>query len=68
MSGPLRFLDNSVPGSGGIQVATVNMSTSFRMKKRGNVPPRLDTLGDVSDVIQGVNLREIKTYVASRVI
>lgn len=29
---------------GGRQVATVKRSTSLRMKKRGNVPPRLDTL------------------------
>jgi hypothetical protein len=27
-----------------MQVATVKKSTSFRTKKRGNVPPRLDTL------------------------
>lgn len=31
--------------SGGVQVATVNASTSFRTKMRGKVPPRLDTLG-----------------------
>ncbi len=30
--------------SGGVQVATVKRSTSLRMKKRGKVPPRLETL------------------------
>lgn len=30
--------------AGGWHVATVNMSTNLRMKKRGNVPPRLLTL------------------------
>jgi len=29
----------------GTQVAVVNASTSLRMKKRGNVPPRLEALG-----------------------
>lgn len=29
---------------GGWQVATVKASTSLRTKKRGKVPPRLDTL------------------------
>lgn len=34
---------------GGVHVAEVNMSTNLRMKKRGNVPPRLETLrGSVS--------------------
>jgi hypothetical protein len=31
-------------GEGGRQVARVKASTSLRMKKRGNVPPRFDTL------------------------
>ena len=31
---------------GGVQVACVKASTSFRMKKRGKVPPRLETLED----------------------
>jgi len=31
-------------GSGGRQVATVKASTSLRTKKRGKVPPRLETL------------------------
>ena len=30
---------------GGWQVATVKRSTSLRIKKRGKVPPRLETLG-----------------------
>ena len=30
--------------AGGRQVAFVKKSTSLRMKKRGNVPPRLETL------------------------
>lgn len=30
---------------GGRQVASVKKSTSFRTKIRGNVPPRLETLG-----------------------
>lgn len=29
---------------GGMHVATLKASTSLRMKKRGKVPPRLDTL------------------------
>lgn len=29
---------------GGLHVAMVKTSTSFRIKKRGNVPPRLETL------------------------
>ena len=29
---------------GGVQVAMVKASTSLRMKKRGKVPPRLETL------------------------
>lgn len=29
---------------GGLQVAMVKTSTSFRIKKRGKVPPRLETL------------------------
>jgi hypothetical protein len=29
---------------GGTQVAAVKMSTAFRTKKRGNVPPRFETL------------------------
>lgn len=32
---------------GGAQVATVKASTSLRMKKRGKVPPRLETLLEV---------------------
>lgn len=42
-SGPLRssFLGGM---EGGVQVAEVNMSTALRTKKRGNVPPRLETL------------------------
>ncbi len=31
-------------GSGGRHVATVKASTSLRTKKRGKVPPRLETL------------------------
>lgn len=30
--------------NGGMQVATVKRSTSLRMKKRGKVPPKLETL------------------------
>lgn len=29
---------------GGTHVADVNRSTNFKMKKRGNVPPRFETL------------------------
>ena len=28
----------------GVHVASVKMSTSFKMKNRGNVPPRFETL------------------------
>lgn len=38
----------SVEAEGGMQVALVKASTSFRMKKRGKVPPRLETLSVVS--------------------
>jgi hypothetical protein len=31
----------------GVHVAAVNMSTNLRMKKRGNVPPRLLTLKEI---------------------
>lgn len=44
MRGPLR---RSVLGGreGGEQVAWVKRSTALRTKKRGKVPPRLETLG-----------------------
>lgn len=40
---PLRPADFG-GDDGGEQVAVVKVSTSLRMKKRGKVPPRLDTL------------------------
>ncbi len=36
---------------GGMQVATVKKSTSLRMKMRGKVPPRLETLEIISILI-----------------
>lgn len=42
MRSPLRAAFGAVVG--GIQLAAVNMSTNFRTKYRGNVPPRFDTL------------------------
>lgn len=45
---------------GGIQSATVKKSTSFRMKKRGKVPPRFETLKNLDHPIAkqiDVNLR-----------
>lgn len=44
MRGPRRSGERVVPGAGGMHVATVKKSTSLRMKKRGKVPPRLETL------------------------
>ena len=44
ISGPLRLEGRVVPAGGGMQVADVKRSTSLRMKKRGKVPPRLETL------------------------
>jgi hypothetical protein len=32
------------PAGGGVQVARVKLSTALRTKKRGKVPPRLETL------------------------
>ena len=54
-SSPFK-VERSLGGSeGGVQVAVVKVSTSFRTKKRGNVPPRFETL-------QGhVSLARIKT-------
>jgi len=40
-----------------MQVATLNVSTSLRMKKRGNVPPRLDTLN--RHIVNGGGLKEV---------
>ncbi len=37
-------LDFGEDGKGGWQVAIVKKSTSLRTKKRGKVPPRLETL------------------------
>ena len=42
MRSPLRSKRFGVVG--GMQFATVNMSTNFNTKKRGKVPPRLETL------------------------
>jgi hypothetical protein len=42
--GPLRFAGSLKEEGGGMQEATVNASTSLRTKKRGKVPPRLETL------------------------
>lgn len=39
-------VERSLGGTeGGKQVAFVKRSTNLRMKKRGKVPPRLETLG-----------------------
>ena len=44
ISGPFS-VEGSLGGSmDGRQVADVKTSTSLRMKKRGNVPPRFETL------------------------
>lgn len=51
---------------GGMQVATVKKSTSLRMKMRGKVPPRLETLKVISIYIFKAT-RKV-TYVASNVI
>lgn len=50
---------------GGRHVAEVKTSTALSMKNLGNVPPRLETLGDVS-CSRWVKKNE--TYVASSVI
>ena len=44
MTGEAPALRSVGGEEGGAQVAWVNRSTSFRMKKRGKVPPRLETL------------------------
>lgn len=51
----------------GTQVAFVNMSTNFRTKKRGNVPPRLLTLCK-SVLVEDGGSGQCGTYVARRVI
>lgn len=43
--GPLSVGGSLESGRGGMQVAVVKKSTSLRTKKRGKVPPRLETLG-----------------------
>lgn len=43
MRGPLRSFSKGGE-VGGWHVATVKYSTNLRMKKRGKVPPRLETL------------------------
>jgi hypothetical protein len=53
---------------GGMQVATVRASTSFRIKKRGKVPPRLATLRTELVMIEERKGWIEGTYVASRVI
>ena len=51
---------------GGMQVAVVKASTNLRTKKRGNVPPRLLTLGRRSvDCQTGFEMWD--AYVASKV-
>ena len=42
--GPLSLGGREKEGGGGMQEATVKASTSLRTKKRGKVPPRLETL------------------------
>ena len=44
MGVPLRVEESVGSGEAGRHVATVNTSTSLRMKNRGKVPPRLETL------------------------
>ena len=44
MRGPLREEASEGGSAGELQVAIVKVSTSLRMKKRGKVPPRLETL------------------------
>lgn len=41
---PLRVEVSVGGGEAGMHVATVKTSTSLRMKNRGKVPPRLETL------------------------
>ena len=65
MRGPLREVGSEGGVEGGLQVAMVKVSTSLRIKKRGKVPPRLETL----DMLVRYRALEVaETYVASRVI
>lgn len=57
MRSPFRSASGAV--SGGLQVASVKASTSLRTKKRGKVPPRLDTLEVISSIL-GVEVGDIK--------
>ena len=58
MRGPVRESEDGGL-EGGEQVATVRTSMSLRTKNLGNVPPRLDTLVDVSCLVE---ITEIKTF------
>ena len=55
---PLRSADMG-EDEGGVQVATVKVSTNLRMKKRGKVPPRLETLFIASVTLPGSNTAEL---------
>ena len=44
VAGSFRSREERTEAEGGMQVARVKVSTSLRMKKRGKVPPRLETL------------------------
>lgn len=46
--GPLSVAGSLKSEVGGMQDATVKASTSFKTKKRGKVPPRLETLELIS--------------------
>lgn len=67
-SGPRRVEGSLKSAAGGTHVATVKVSTSLRTKKRGKVPPRLETLRR-KRVLVGAGLRRVFvwTYVARSV-
>lgn len=66
MSSPLK---SGGAIEGGVHVAEVNMSTNLRMKKRGKVPPRLDTLRAVVSILnqmsKGADLRSEESHVGT---
>ena len=52
MRGPLRSVLLEGRTTGGEHVATENASTSLRMKNRGKVPPRLETLYRLNCIVE----------------
>ena len=56
---------------GGLHVALVNMSTNFRMKNFGNVPPRFETVASrvmYVPPIAGSAIRAWKAEIATNII